>query len=180
MEVKKLNIGCGKNVKVGWINLDRFDLPGLDVVHDIENLPLPFDDKEFEEIVCDNVLEHLEYIPVLKDLYRILKPGGHLRIRVPHFNSHTSFGDPTHKKFFSSITFEFFVKDARFEKDYYFDFHFSRIAYRKIKFLKKGLFWGNRLIEPFVNLTLGMQYLYESTLLSRLFPANDIVVELVK
>lgn len=180
MGLKRLNLGCGRNIKQGWVNLDSADLPGVDIVHDIEKLPLPFDDEEFDEIRCDNVLEHVEYIPILKDLYRVLKPGGRLTIRVPHFSSHTSFGDPTHKKFFSSITFEFFVRNSRFEKDYYFDFHFSGITYRKIKFLKKGLFWGNRLIEPLINSSSKIQYFYESSFLCRLFPANDIVVELVK
>lgn len=180
MAEKKLNLGCGKKIKEGWVNLDSVDLSGVDVVHDIEKLPLPFGDGEFDEIICDNILEHVEYIPVLRDLYRILKPGGQLKIRVPHFSSHTSFGDPTHRKFFSSITFEFFVNNARFQKEYYFDFHFSKITYLKIKFFKKGLFWPNRLIEPLVNLNCKAQCLYESTFLCRLIPANDIVVELIK
>lgn len=180
MALKKLNLGCGRNIKEGWVNLDSANIPGVDIVHDIEKLPLPFEDEEFDEIHCDNILEHVEYIPVLKDLHRILKLGGRLVIRVPHFSSHTSFGDPTHKKFFSSITFEFFVRNARFQKDFYFDFHFSKLGYRRIKFLKKGIFLGNRLLEPLVNLSDKTQEVYEATGLSRLFPANDIVAELIK
>jgi len=176
---KKLNLGCGTNIKQGWINLDRSQLPGVDVVHDIEKLPLPFGEEQFDEIRCDNILEHIEYIPVLKDLYRILKIGGVLSIRVPHFTSRNNYADPTYKKRFSIDTFSFFVIGAT-GKDYYFDFHFSKIAYHKIKFLKKGLFWGNRMIEPLVNLSKKTQYMYESTFLSRFFPANDIVVKLIK
>jgi len=93
--------------------LDSVDLPGVDVVRDIEKLPLPFDDEEFDEIICDNVLEHVEYIPVLKVLYRIFKPGGQLKIRVPHFNSHTSFGDPTHRKFFFQHNFRIFCRQYK-------------------------------------------------------------------
>ena len=177
---KKLNLGCGRNIKKGYVNLDSVSLPGVDIVHDVEKLPLPFRDEEFDEIRCDNILEHIEYIAVLKDLYRILKPGGCVRIRVPHFSSRNNYVDPTHKKFFSMDTFEFFVANSKIQKDYYFDFHFSKITHRKIKFFKKGLFWGNRLIEPLVNSSRKVQYLYESTFLCRLFPANDIVVELLK
>jgi len=164
------------------VNLDRIQLPGVDVVHDLEELPLPFADGQFGEIRCDNVLEHVDYIPLLRDLYRILKPGGRLRIRVPHFTSRNNYVDPTHKKLFSIDTFDFFVADSQLGRDkgYYFDFHFSSIAYRRIRFLKRGFFWGNRLIEPLVNLTPNMQRLYETTFLCRLFPANDIVVELIK
>jgi len=85
MHLNKLNVGCGRNIKKDWVNLDIANLPGVDVVHDIEKLPLPFDDEQFEEIRCDNVLEHVDYIPVLQDLHRILSAGGHLKIRVPHF-----------------------------------------------------------------------------------------------
>ena len=59
MSEKKLNVGCGANIKTGWINMDCVELPGVDVVHDIENLPLPFEDEEFDEIRCDNILEHI-------------------------------------------------------------------------------------------------------------------------
>jgi len=179
MCLKKLNLGCGRNIKKGWVNLDCANIPGVDVVHDIEKLPLPFNDEEFDKIFCEDILEHIEYIPVLKDLYRILKPSGNVKIRVPHFTSRNNYVDPTHRRSFSVDTFDFFVEEQT-RKDYYFDFHFSKIVYKKIKFLKKGLFWGNRLIEPLVNSSRKMQHLYESTFLCRLFPANDIVVELVK
>jgi len=180
MSLKKLNLGCGRNIKNGWVNLDSVDIPGVDVIHDIEKLPLPFDDEHFDEIRCDNILEHVEYIPVLKDLYRILKPGGCLKIRVPHFSSRNNYVDPTHKKRFSVSTFEFFVADSDYGKDYYFDFHFSKIASRKIKFYKKGIFWPNRIVEPLINLGPRIQWWYESTYMCRLIPANDIVVELIK
>ena len=178
MTLKKLNLGCGRNIKKGWINLDNSELPGVDVVHDIEKLPLPFDNEQFDEIRCDNILEHVEYIPVLKDLYRILTHQGRLTVRVPHFTSRNNYVDPTHKKQFSISTFDFFVENS--QNDYYFDFHFSRITYKKIKFLKKGLYWGNRLIEPLINLLPQIQWFYETSFLCRLFPANDIVIELIK
>ena len=176
MWTKKLNLGCGRNIKQGWVNLDCTALPGVDVVHNVEKLPLPFGDGEFDEIRCDNILEHVEYIPVLKELYRILKPGGCLKIRVPHFTSRNNYVDPTHKKLFSISMFEFFVENS--SNDYYFDFHFTRINRRRIKFMKKGFHWPNRLIEPLVNLSEKTQILYETTCFSRFFPANDIFIEM--
>ena len=179
MTTKRLNIGCGKNPKQGWLNLDRATLPGVDIVHNIEKLPLPFADEEFDEICCNNVLEHTEYTPILKELHRILKPSGILTIEVPHFTSRNNYSDPTHKKLFAIDTFDFFVK-GKTDKDYYFDFHFGKINRRRIKFLKKGFCWGNCMVEPLFNLSEKMQYIYESTFLSRMFPANNIFVELVK
>jgi ubiquinone/menaquinone biosynthesis C-methylase UbiE len=75
-------------------------------------VPLPFKNEEFNEILCQDILEHTDYVPILRELHRILKPGGKLIIRVPHFTSRNNFIDPTHKKLFSINTFDFFVKDS--------------------------------------------------------------------
>ena len=188
MESKKLNLGCGVDIKEGWVNLDSAALPKVDVVHNIENLPLPFADNEFDRILAQDVLEHVEYIPVLKDLHRILKPGGSLTVRVPHFTSKNNFVDPTHKKLFSVSTWDFFVKHSasgnkHIEKEcaYYFDFAFDRTTSRRITFEKSSrVFFYNRFIEPLVNCSPGMHMFYESSGLSRLFPAENIIITLIK
>lgn len=106
---RRLNLGCGTDIREGWVNLDRARLPGVDVVHDLSTLPLPFADGEFAEICAKDVLEHLDYIPLLRELHRVLRVGGVLDIQVPHFTSAGNFIDPTHKRLFSIRTFEFFV-----------------------------------------------------------------------
>jgi len=153
-------------------------LPGVDIVHNIQQLPLPFGDEEFDYILCQDILEHLEYIPVLKDIYRILEPGGILEIRVPHFTSRLNFIDPTHKKNFSIQTFQFFVKNSYGPRDYYFDFHFSNIIYSKITF-GKGIPY-NYVIEPIVNISEKTQILFEATFFSRIFPGNNIIIKIKK
>lgn len=177
--MKKLNLGCGTDTREGWTNLDIADLEGVDVVHDINELPLPFEDESFDHILAQDILEHLEYIPLLKDLHRVLKPGGTIEIRVPHFTSRYNFIDPTHKKKFSFKTFNFFVKGASYGRDYYFDFHFGKVRSTKITF-EKGFYLYNYLVEPLVNLANPIKTLYEATFLSRLFPAGMMIVELEK
>ena len=183
--MRRLNLGSGKDIRDGWVNLDSARLPGVNVVHDIEKLPLPLVNDEFDEILCQDILEHIEYIPVLKDLHRILKSGGKLEIRVPHFTSKNNFIDPTHKKRFSIYTFEMFIKNSPYAKakehDYYFDFHFSRISSVKITFDHSSRwFFYNRQVEPLVNLNATTKFLYESTGWCYYFPAQNIIVELVK
>jgi SAM-dependent methyltransferase len=119
---------------------------------------------------------------VLKDLRRILKPGGILAIRVPHFSSKSNFIDPTHKKFFSVRTFDFFVRNSPVAFDYYFDFGFSKMIARRIMFIKsQDIFQTyNYLVEPCVNWRKRTQNLYEDTGLCHLFPAECIEVELQK
>jgi len=179
--MKRLNLGCGDDIKEGWVNLDSSAIDGVEVVHDMEQLPLPFPDQVFEEVLCQDILEHLEYIPVLRDIHRIMKKGASLTIRVPHFTSKNSYTDPTHKKFFAIRTFSFFTKDSIKGRKYYFNFHFEKIGSQIITFEKSSrLFFFNRLVSSVVNMSPRMQYLFESTFLSRLFPAENIIVKLIK
>jgi len=183
MDSKKLNVGCGTDIKPGWINLDSAKIKGVDVVHDIEKLPLPFFSEEFDEILCQDVLEHVEYIAVLRDLHRTLKKGGKLSIRVPHFTSKNNFIGLTHKKLFSVDTFDFFLINSPLHKQrlYYFDFAFAQIVSRRITFEKSSrLFFYNRFIERLVNMRPRVQSFYESTGFARAFPAENIILELVK
>lgn len=185
-KARKLNLGCGKDIQEGYVNLDSAALPGVDIVHDIEKLPLPFSDNEFDEILCKDILEHVEYVPILGDIYRILKSGGRVKIKVPHFSSRNNFVDPTHKKLFSINTFDFFVKDTKryhLKSHYLFNFYFSRsenghISFRGARTSK--LFLGNSLISRLVNKNKRRQILYEETALARIFPAENIAIDLIK
>lgn len=113
--MRKLNLGCGKNIKEGYTNVDIHPLSGVDKAFDFNFFPYPFSDNEFEEILADNVLEHLDDIPqVMKELHRISKPGGAVRIIVPYYNCYGAHNDITHKHYFSHLSFEpFYKKNSR-------------------------------------------------------------------
>jgi ubiquinone/menaquinone biosynthesis C-methylase UbiE len=177
--MRKLNLGCGKDIRAGYVNLDSARLSGVDVVHDLNTLPLPFPDGEFDEILAKDVLEHVDSVAVLRDLHRIMAPGALLHVQVPHFSSAANYVDPTHRVRFSIRTFDFFVRGAGHDRDYYFDFHFSRIAARRISF-ERGVLVYNRLVEPLVNSSARLQKYYELTAMVALFPAANIHVTLVK
>lgn len=175
----RLNLGCGTDIRQGWVNLDCAPLPGVDVVHDLTRLPLPFATGQFAHICAKDILEHLDYIPLLKELHRILQVGGTLDLQVPHFTSASNYIDPTHRRQFSIRTFEFFVAHSQFGRGYYFDFEFARLEQRRLTFLGGPLFW-NKLVSPLVNSHPKIQQYYELTFLSRLFPAESIQVRLVR
>lgn len=178
--MKRLNVGCGTDIKKGWINLDVAKLKGVDVVHDVEKIPWPFKKEEFDEIVCQDLLEHVELVPVLKETHRILKKGGRLKIRVPHFTSTHNFEDPTHKRMFASRTFVFFVRKGKMQRDYYFDFGFSKLGSVRITFDKKGILFLNALVESFINISEVIRLYYEFSFLSRIFPAQNVELVLIK
>jgi SAM-dependent methyltransferase len=118
----RLQIGCGNDLKPGWINHDLVKLPGVDVVHDLNELPWPWGDKTIDEIWAGDVLEHLpNTIVVMEELYRITKPGARVYISVPYWNSWEFITDPTHVRQFNEFTFEFFdpTKEAYKIRPYY-------------------------------------------------------------
>ena len=181
---QKLNLGSDSDIKEGWVNVDSARLDGVDVVHDVNVLPLPFEDNSFDEILCQDIIEHVEEYPLLlKELHRILAVGGLLHIRVPHFTSKNNFTDPTHRSMFSTSTFDFFTKGTRWHKNrhYYFDFSFSEISKLELTFeLSSRAFFYNKWVAPIVNKNRHRLAYYESTLWSRIFPAVNIYVALKK
>ena len=115
--MKKLNLGCGRDTKKSYVNIDRMKVDGVDVIHDLNKFPYPFKDNTFDEIYCKHILEHLDdFTLVMDELYRISKNNAIIHIRVPFYNSYHAFRDPTHKTFFSYDTFYHF--EARKRMDY--------------------------------------------------------------
>ena len=103
-----LNLGCGKTKIPGAIGVDRVKIEGfVDVVHNLNVLPYPFRGGSVDEIHLYHVLEHFhDPIAKLEELYRILKPGGLLYVRVPHFSSMAAFTDLTHIRPFGYLSFD--------------------------------------------------------------------------
>ena len=104
----KLTIGCGDKIEEGYINLDKIALKGVDVVHDLDVFPYPFEGETFIEIKAIDVLEHVDDIAkVMEELWRIMKEGGLLYIRGPHAcYPEQLWRDPTHKRGFVPESFD--------------------------------------------------------------------------
>ncbi len=105
----KLNLGCG-NVRIeGFVGVDKVKTEATDVVCDLNIFPYPFLTSSAEEIILDNVLEHLDdVIAVMEEIYRLALPGAIIKINVPYFKSNSAFTDPTHKHFFTENSFQYF------------------------------------------------------------------------
>ena len=84
IDYKNLEIGSGAKKREGWLTLDM--CRGPDIFWDL-TAGMPFSDNSFEQVYCSHVLEHFEFSDLkrlLKDVYRILKPGGKFLISVPN------------------------------------------------------------------------------------------------
>jgi SAM-dependent methyltransferase len=66
----------------GYVNLDLFAVPGVDVAANAEALPFP--DEVFQRVECDAVLEHVrDPMQVMREISRVLAPGGYVHLVTP-------------------------------------------------------------------------------------------------
>ncbi len=107
-----LNLGCGNSKKSDEIGVDIVDGPCVDIVTDLNDYPMPFEDNSVDIVRSTHCFEHLENIVALmEDIHRILKPQGILEFTVPHVSNIGFFKDPTHKRPFTFETMDYFVRE---------------------------------------------------------------------
>ena len=107
----KLNLGCGRDIQEGFINLDKQELKGVDVVHDVEQFPYPFEDNSMDHINATMILEHIcpkNFIPIMNECWRILQAGKTMFIGVPIAGAWLDFQDPTHCNHIGECTMRYF------------------------------------------------------------------------
>jgi SAM-dependent methyltransferase len=95
----KLNVGCGREKKEGFLGVDARPFDGVDVVTDLTK-PWPWADGEVEEIYASHIVEHFagpDRIHFVNEAYRVLRPGGKMTVITPHWASCRAYGDLTHQ-----------------------------------------------------------------------------------
>jgi SAM-dependent methyltransferase len=131
-DTRTLILGCGsdreKRIALSgqskeWegavVRLDHNDSYEPDVVWDLNQHPLPFDDREFDEIHAYEVLEHLGsmgdaefFFNEWNEYYRILKPNGLFFAIVPRIDSPWAWADPSHRRIIVPETLVFLQQKA--------------------------------------------------------------------
>jgi SAM-dependent methyltransferase len=111
--IKILDIGCGVNKVAGAIGMDANPRTNADVIHDLDKPPYPFPDDEFDVVIGRHVMEHVrEPLAVLGELHRITRPGGVVKILVPHWTNPDWASDLTHRNHLNSYSFDRFTEDG--------------------------------------------------------------------
>jgi predicted SAM-dependent methyltransferase len=108
----RLNLGCGQHRATGWTGVDLFEGPAVDVIHNLDVGPWPWEAGSVAAILARHIFEHVNDAPLfMAECHRILTPGGKLYIETPHWKSRDAYTDPTHKRFPTEHTFDYWVKD---------------------------------------------------------------------
>lgn len=123
---RKLDLACGQTPLDGFEGVDIFT--GAKHVVDLMKYPWPFEDSSVAELHCSHFIEHIPAIHVNDDgspahgttgrdalfrffdeCYRILVPGGKMRVQWPALRSNRAFQDPTHRRFIPEETIALYL-----------------------------------------------------------------------
>jgi predicted SAM-dependent methyltransferase len=97
----QLDIGCGNDRQEGFVGMDRIPFPGVEIVHDWDDIPWPIPDESCLRIIASHVVEHVDparghFLDWMAECWRILKVEGQLAIAYPYGGSRQYLQDPTH------------------------------------------------------------------------------------
>jgi SAM-dependent methyltransferase len=128
----RLNLGCGSLPEEGFVNVDAVGLPGVDVVHDLDTFPWPWEDGSVELVRAFDVFEHVgKPLEFMRECWRVLAPGGVLSIHTCHWQSPNAWTDPTHRRASTEQTFDYWVPgtylNGRYGAAYAQGCHFAKI-----------------------------------------------------
>lgn len=114
MEKLLIGVGAGYIPQDGIVGIDILPAFNPDIVCDIRK-GIPLEDNRFDEINCEHVLEHVQlnedFIFVMKEIHRVLKPGGTVYIEVPHKDSAAAYESIEHSRYFTENTFMNFYEN---------------------------------------------------------------------
>ena len=113
----RLDIGCGANKQAGWVGMDWQELPGVDIIHDVEDYPWPLPDESVLVAFASHLVEHISparggFLKFMNEVWRVLKPGGEFAIATPHGYSPGYLQDPTHCNPCNEHTWYYFDPEA--------------------------------------------------------------------
>lgn len=132
----RLNLGCGKDIREGYVNLDINPLLSGASYCDVTSLS-NYKDGEVEEILALDIIEHFPKVkinPILKEWCRVLCPGGKLTIRTPDVDR---IFELYQEAKVGEITWERLSEIIHGKQDGPFNFHFVSLSFPWIKSILK-------------------------------------------
>lgn len=107
--LRKIEIGCGKTKTEGYIGMDRFQLPGVDIVADL-NDTFPIQDNSVDVVYACHSLEHLDSMEkTMSEIYRICKHKAIVQVLAPYYYATLNTANFYHVNVFNEDTFRFFT-----------------------------------------------------------------------
>jgi len=119
----KLDLGCGdkkRNDFPGFIGIDSYPHPCVDIVRDIEKQGLPFGDYTIDFIYASHFMEHIgDLIFVMEEIWRVLKRNGILELICPKWDTQYATGHPDHKRLIHPFLWDYWRPDKKMDRESY-------------------------------------------------------------
>ena len=107
---RRLDLGAGSQARPGFVGIDRFFLPGIHAVADLDAPHLPFADDSFDLVYAFHSLEHVaDLMATMKEIWRVSRPGAQLCVTAPYFTMGLNVANPYHKQAFNEHTPRFWT-----------------------------------------------------------------------
>jgi SAM-dependent methyltransferase len=163
-----LDVGCGtRKIEPGAIGIDISPDSGAEHVWNLDQYPWPLADNAFARIHMSHVIEHLDDpIRAMAEVHRVAADGADVFVTTPHFSSHNSYVDPTHKRHLAASSFAYLTgKD--FPSFRGSPFHFEVVHVELT-------FGGNLILDNLGRLLVRLSMPWYERHAAWVFPALDI------
>jgi len=136
-KIVKLNIGCGKDYRQGYVNVDVRNTVKADVVCDIMDITDIMQPESVNEIIANDILEHFSFLEtdkLVSKLHWIMKAGAWVEIRVPDLDVLI---DHYKQGILNADRLSYLLYGAQ---DYEYNYHYNGFSYTslKAKLMKAG------------------------------------------
>jgi SAM-dependent methyltransferase len=109
--LRVLELGCGFNKTPGAFGVDIIEGSSADLIHDLDIFPYPLQDSAWDRIICRDVLEHVaDFVRTMEEIWRVGTPYATVEVSAPFMSSVNYFSDPTHRRAFTSRSFDYFIE----------------------------------------------------------------------
>lgn len=120
----RLDLACGRNKRPGFIGVDISQESDADLFHDLEGSDWITKDEDYKwgykfwweessinEINCEHFVEHVRNLKrFMENVWKILVPGGTMKIVAPYWSHIGADQDFTHVRRINEMTFKYFNK----------------------------------------------------------------------
>ncbi len=145
MDFKVLELGCGNAKTPGAYGVDINPRSMADLIHNLDQFPYPLSDNAFDKVICKDVLEHVEnFVGAVEEIWRVAKPGALVDVSGPFMSSVNYFSDPTHRRAFTSRSFDYFIDGTEACLYGYSQARFSLVSVEYDKFERDTRPWHHQ------------------------------------
>lgn len=141
---RRLNLGCGRDYRPGWWNVDVSEGVKRDQGFDAFAFPWPLPAAHFEEAFLRHIVEHVPhrldasgrdgFFLFFEELHRVLAPGARVEVHVPWPEHRNAWVDPSHARALWPESFDYL--DPEHERAYYGRARFRREEARVTRVFK--------------------------------------------